>query len=192
MVYRSPSRSTDADHLAAPTQGRRFPVCHVHPRIGQLVRRIGIGLWTQDGQLRRIIRWEGAPDRRVADVWDRYKAAALEAESVTPFGRQAYAHFFSLNLPLPEILPSTERLIVDADENLWALRYRLPWESDYRWDVISPEGEWLGTVGSPPDFTIYQIGPDFVLGVHRDSLGVQRVRVHSLRHSTPAAASRPD
>ena len=144
-----------------------------------------VELWTQDGQLRRIIRWEGAPDRRVADVWDRYKAAALEADGVTPFGRQAYAHFFSLNLPLPELVPSTERLLVDAGENLWALRYRLPWESDYRWDVISPEGEWLGTVGSPRDFTIYQIGPDFVLGVHRDSLGVQRVRMHSLRHATP-------
>ena len=151
-----------------------------------------VELWTQDGQLRRIIRWEGAPDRRVADVWDRYKAAALDAEGVTPFGRQAYAHFFSLNLPLPEIVPSTERLLVDADENLWALRYRLPWESDYRWDVISPDGEWLGTVESPRDFTIHQIGPDFVLGVHRDSLGVQRVRVHSLRHAAPGAASRPD
>ena len=141
-----------------------------------------VELWT-DGRLRRIIRWEGAPDRRVADVWDRYKAAALDAESVTPFGRQAYAHFFSLSLPLPEIVPSTERLIVDADENLWALRYRLPWESDLQWDVVSGDGDWLGTVTSPPNLTVYQIGRDFVLGVHRDSLGVERVRLHALERS---------
>ena len=139
-----------------------------------------VELWTQDGRLRRIIRWEGAPDRRVADVWDRYTAAALEAEGVTPFGRQAYAHFFSLSLPLPELVPSTERLIVDAEENLWALRYRLPWESDLQWDIVSGDGDWLGTVTSPPDLTVHQIGRDFVLGVHRDSLGVERVRLHAL------------
>jgi hypothetical protein len=32
----------------------------------------------------------------------------------------------------------------------------------------------------PPDFTVYQVGADFVLGVGPDSLGVQHVEMFGL------------
>jgi hypothetical protein len=146
--------------------------------------------WSTDGRLRRVMRWESAPPRRVTDVWDRYKETYVEREGITPLGRQYYAHFFSLDLPLPELVPSTERLIVDSDDNIWAQRYRLPWETDLQWDIISHNGHYLGTLTSPPNLTIYQIGPDFVLGTYRDSIGVQSVRMHSLRR--PALAPSGD
>ena len=143
--------------------------------------------WTQSGKLARLIRWTGAAPRRVTDVWDRYKVAYLQNPGLTPLGRQFAAHFISLDLPLPELVPSTERLIVDGEGGVWAQRYRLPWETSFVWDVISPDGDFVGTVTTPPDLTIYQIGSDFVLGVHRDSIGVQSVRLHALRR--PGATS---
>ena len=134
---------------------------------------------TRLGRVQRIVRW-GTPVRAVADVWDRYRAAYLERDGITPFGRQSYTHFFGLDLPLPDVLPSTERILVDGEDNIWALRYRLPWQSEYQWDVLSRDGAWLGTVTTPASLTVYQVGADFVLGVHRDSLGVHSVRMHAL------------
>ena len=134
---------------------------------------------SQQGEREGIFRWQGAPRHRVKDVWKRYQDESVK--SLTPTGREAYRYFYTLDLPLPELVPALERLLADADGNLWAKRYLLPWESRHEWDVLAPGGEWLGTVVTPQDLTVIQIGPDFVLGTHRDTLGVERVRLHRLR-----------
>ena len=134
---------------------------------------------TTGRQVRRI-RWPGAGARRVADVWERYTETSLE--TFTDEGqRQRYAHFYRQELPLPETVPAVEALLVDADGNLWARRFRLPWEAARQWDVLAADGRWLGTVETPTSLGVTQIGPDFVLGTHRDSLGVERVRLHRLQ-----------
>jgi hypothetical protein len=42
-----------------------------------------------------------------------------------------------------------------------------------RWDVISPDRGWLGTVRMPERFRPVQVGTDWVLGVARDAFGVE-------------------
>ena len=138
-----------------------------------------VEIWSQQGDHEGIFRWEGARRPRVKDVWERYFDESMK--SLTLAGRDAYREFYSLDLPLPDRVPALERLLADADGNLWAKRYLLPWESRPEWDVLAPGGEWLGTVRTPAGLTVIQIGSDFVLGTHRDDLGVERVRLHTLR-----------
>jgi hypothetical protein len=52
--------------------------------------------------------------------------------------------------------------------------------SSNRWTVFDPDGRWLGTVTAPAGLRIHEIGPDYVMGVREDELGVQYVRVHRL------------
>ena len=135
--------------------------------------------WTQAGQLQRIIRWS-VPPRPVRDVWERYKVASLERRGLTAIGRELWTEFHALSLPLPENLPAIEAVMSDTEGRIWARRYRLLWETDQIWDVFEPDGEWCGTITTPPNLTVYHIGADFVLGVHRDELDVERVRLHAL------------
>jgi hypothetical protein len=46
--------------------------------------------------------------------------------------------------------------------------------------VVSPDGRYLGEVGLPPRFHPMDIGRDWILGVWRDELDVEYLRVHNL------------
>jgi len=62
---------------------------------------------------------------------------------------------------------------------------RRPSEADdLEWTVISAEGALLGIVRIPRGLTITDIAADAILGVARDELGVERVRLYTL--SKPA------
>jgi hypothetical protein len=125
-----------------------------------------------------IIRWEPGEARRVADIWDRYVRESLDGMEESQ--RTRYEHFYRQDLALPELVPSSDAMLVDATGTLWVRRYRLPWETAQRWDILTSEGEWLGTLATPDRVTIAQVGRDFVLGTHRDSLGVERVQLFDL------------
>jgi hypothetical protein len=113
-----------------------------------------------------------------ADVYARYVESSLATMDSTR--RAQYAHFYGLNHPLPERIPAYQAMLVDATSHVWLERYRLPGDTMPRWDVVAPNGRWLGAVSVPPRLRVMQVGADFVLGRHLDSLGVERIRVHRL------------
>ena len=125
-----------------------------------------------------IIRWY-PPRQRVADVWERYKAASLQ-EIPEDGTRRRYARLYEQDIPLLEHVPVARTLLIDTEGNIWSERYRLPWEEDPVWDVIDASGRWLGTVNTPRNFNLFDIGPNYVLGRHRDDLGVERMRMYEL------------
>jgi len=134
------------------------------------------------GSVLAVFAWHGAPRARVAAVWDRYVKESL-AEIGDDEYRRRYARFYAQALPLPDSTPAVQALLVDAAGYLWAERYRLPWDHENRWDVLDPEGRWLGTVALPGPLTVFEIGTDYVLGRHADDLGVERlVRYRLDRH----------
>jgi len=66
---------------------------------------------------------------------------------------------------------------------LWVERYRSPFAPDTlrrEWDIFDAEGRLTGHLTSPGNFEITDIGPQFILGAHRDALGVQTARVYRL------------
>ncbi len=126
-----------------------------------------------------MFRWPEAGRRRTADIYDRYKTESLD-DIPDPDRRRAYAHFFEQDLPIPELVPSFRGLLVDDVGNLWVEHYRLPWDARRTWEVFNPDGRWLGTLTTPLGVRPLQIGPDFLLGSHRDEVGVERVRLYEL------------
>ncbi len=56
-------------------------------------------------------------------------------------------------------------------------------EGGIEWLVTDADGVALARVRTPDRFEVTEIGADYVLGVGRDSLDVESVRVHALtRH----------
>jgi hypothetical protein len=49
-----------------------------------------------------------------------------------------------------------------------------------RWIVFDSDGRWLGAVEVPPNGRVSEIGADYVLGVWRDELDVERVQMFEL------------
>jgi hypothetical protein len=96
-------------------------------------------------------------------------------------------------------MPAFGEMRYDRAGNLWAREYDhldavashdfsryLPkakppvLETSRRWLVFGPDGRYLGDLSLPPNFTVHEIGHDWILGVWRDELDVQSVRLYPL------------
>ena len=86
---------------------------------------------------------------------------------------------------MPETLPAFTALRVDAEDYLWAQRFRPESDSTERWGIFSPDGEFLGHVAMPPGLLLHEIGGEYILGIAKDDDGVEQVRVHVLRRRRP-------
>jgi sugar lactone lactonase YvrE len=85
-------------------------------------------------------------------------------------------------MPDPETRPAYSDLVVDSDGFIWAEESRgrtltmtdgLP----SKWNVFSPDGEWLGRVQIPHRFFVFEIGSDYVLGRRYDEEDVEHVEL---------------
>ena len=63
----------------------------------------------------------------------------------------------------------------DIEHNLAAMRSAA--------GLSTPEGHALGRVRTPDNLNVFEIGTDYVLGVIRDDLEVERVRLHAMSAS---------
>jgi len=145
------------------------------------IRRLG-----PDGRLKAILRWR-SERRTVRSIWDRYVSVSLDAAeaSYRPILARFLAGRLAGDLPLPDQVPylsgdAATGLVVDGAGRIWAERYRLPWEHVTEWDVLGPDGRWLGSVALPANTTVLQIGTDYLLGLHRDELDVESVVLYRL------------
>ncbi|MDP2957210.1 MAG: hypothetical protein Q8N53_12375 [Longimicrobiales bacterium] len=134
-----------------------------------------IEVYSAQGSLIRLIRRSGSSRPVTLEMKEAWQRSARERWSQLP----AAALAWRLALPFPETLPAHGDLVVDDLGNLWVAEYGLPTEPQ-RWAVYGPGGLLLGRVATPPDGTVTHIGADFVLGVWRDDLGVERVRMYRL------------
>lgn len=90
---------------------------------------------------------------------------------------------------LLEVIPEghrvspSDRMMSDAvSGRVWVRDYVFDWNAGgpQQWTVHDSLGQALGRVAIPPDFDVMQVGPDFVVGVERDELGVEYVVAYSL------------
>lgn len=89
---------------------------------------------------------------------------------------------FYANLEYPGTLPAYSDLKVDPDGNLWIEVYRAPTEKDERsrWQVYDPQGRSVASLEMPEGFIMFEPGTDYVLGIVRDDMGVERVLMFGL------------
>lgn len=95
--------------------------------------------------------------------------------------------------------PAFAQLLLSSDGHIWARRFdhldaiaffdfsRLiqtepspEFADPRRWDVLDPNGAYLGSIETPPRFKAYEVGPDWILGVWRDELDIPYVRIYSV------------
>ncbi|MXW16683.1 MAG: hypothetical protein F4X60_09185 [Gemmatimonadetes bacterium] len=144
-----------------------------------------------DGAIERIIRREVEPPEATDAVYEAHlegivgmvAGAGAPAEQVD-FVRRMWREY-----PRAATLPVLRSVHVDAGGNIWLAPYYIAGAEPPPFEVFAPDGTWLGKVALPPGleraFIQYQapymeIGDDYVLGVWRDELGVQYVRMYRL------------
>jgi hypothetical protein len=77
--------------------------------------------------------------------------------------------------------PAVRGLSVDLEGNLWLELYSAKEEVGRGWMVLAKDGSLLAMVQGPPDFTPYEIGSDYMLGVWTDEMEIPYVRRYPLR-----------
>jgi hypothetical protein len=139
--------------------------------------RYEIDVIAVDGRVLRSIR-SATPSRPVteADV-ARWRAQEL-SQARNEEARKELERVYAM-MPIPKTMPAYLDLAVDRLGNLWVEDYRAADEAP-RWTVFDSAGRMLGTVATPRSLRIDEIGDDYLLGVFRDSLDVEHVRLHRL------------
>lgn len=91
----------------------------------------------------------------------------------------------------PESVPAFLGFMIARDGSIWTEEYRLdrvpfvgvalpPRTVPIQWTVFDSMGIQLGSIAIPPDFEVSEIGEDYVLGIHRDSFGIEKVQLREL------------
>lgn len=137
-------------------------------------RRYGI-----DGRLEMTVRVAETPPPLDPDFLEEFKQRQIDD---APPGIAARLRIAYEEMPFPEQLPMTDGLLLDERENVWLRRYRLPRdESPQVWHVFDRHGVFLGTVHVPHRLEVKGITENRLIGVWRDELDVQSVRVLPLQ-----------
>jgi len=158
----------------------RYAVIGRHAYIGP-TDRYEILRYTADAELDLIVRKERRRLPVTPQDVDDIKQEELE-DAADGSWRQTLERMF-LDMPIPSTMPAFDRLQVDAAGNLWVLEYRRPADKQPTWTVFADDGHVLGTVDTPPGLEIFEIGNDYVLGVWRDEMEVEHVRMYALNRT---------
>jgi len=76
---------------------------------------------------------------------------------------------------IPAELPAFRAILTEADSAVWLEEWRFDESAPAAYAVIDGDGKWLASVTMPAGFKVTTIGPGWVLGIHSDADGVQRV-----------------
>lgn len=134
-------------------------------------------VYQPDGSLARLIRrrQETLP---VKDAdW-----AALRDERLEGLEGEWRSRIESMigKMPRPQTMPFYSSALLDEDGNVWVEDFRSPTDPEALWSIFDLEGRWLGRVAMPDRFRPTHVGAAWVVGVWRDDLEVQHVRVHRI------------
>ena len=83
----------------------------------------------------------------------------------------------------PSELPAFDKLLLDSTGALWVRESVVLGEPSANWLVLSPMGIPLGRVSMPSEFAPMHIALGSIAGVWTDSLGLEQVRVYTLRRA---------
>ena len=139
--------------------------------------RYEINVLRPDGSIVRSIRRAGEPPPVTDDMLARVKANFLEDVPAPQLAEQTAIWD---NFPKHERMPAYDDFMVDADGNLWVMQARVLRSDPASADVFDSAGRLLGSVALPANFTPFEIGSDYLLGIWRDDVDVQHVRMYSI------------
>ncbi len=141
--------------------------------------------YSTSGILQTIVRKRhtnlSVTDEDVATFLDA-RLAELDNPSFRPVIEELYA-----SMPLPETMPAfgagtdtDPSILLDDSGNLWIREYSRPGDDRERWTVFDARGRLQGTLRLPDGLRPLHIGTDFIVGVAKDDLDVERVLLYEL------------
>ncbi len=158
------------------------------------VRSIGL----DDGSTTRIIR-RNEPTRNVTsehvEAWIETSISAVRGLEGMPESAREDMRRRMRNSPMAATLPVLHTIHLDRVGNLWVEPHSPPGSDAPPFQVYGPDGTWLGDVVIPAGLSLemtpglrigwgprpgFEIGDDYILGVWRDELGVEQVRLYEL------------
>jgi len=137
-----------------------------------------IRIYGPDGVLREIIRQRRVPvPVEMSDVarFNDSLLATVEHE----VSRRHYREMFEL-MPRHETFPAFARVHLDRAGNLWVQEYSRPGDERSVWQVFDQEGVFAARVEVPWGLQVLDIGEEHILGVVRDEVEVERLRLYGL------------
>jgi len=184
------------DHLPRDTRGRMNPI----RALGEVTVAAGQFVYTRsdrpeitwrlpEGTVTQIVRWRAEPTLLTEELLEPVEAYQRLVTQINnrgiPMSRieelvqnSMSSRYAMIGQPLP-LFGSP---FADADGNVWLPSYRMAYPKEASpYTVISSDGEWLGTVETPPRFRILDVNGGLVLGVLRDDeTDVENVVVYGL------------
>ncbi len=183
------------DHVPRQRSGQPRPI--IRP-VGEVTAAAGRFVQTRsdrpeitwrlpDGTLEQIVRWRPGPNLLTKELLEHGEAynrmigrmnyGVSEARLEEIIQRDMSRYRAMIGQPVPFFGTPFS----DADGNVWLPSYRPAYpEEASPYTVISPDGEWLGEVETPPRFRILDVTGGLVLGVLRDEMDVENVVVYEL------------
>ncbi len=127
-----------------------------------------------EGHLSRVARWMYSPKPITSGV---LRSEVTERESSLPRSMRSSYRKLWLSLDHPDYLPAIDTIVPADNGGFWARRFQLRSESLplVEWWRVGSDGVLRGIVEVPADFTLFRVVPGAVLGLVRDSLGVEYV-----------------
>ena len=107
--------------------------------------------------------------------------AALMEDALPQPQRQDYLSVLD-HAARPRRLPAYYQVLVAVDGMVWARIYSPNLFGAGTWDVFDGARRWLGQVRTPAGLMVDEVKGDSLLGVWRDTLGVEYVRIYRMRH----------
>jgi hypothetical protein len=149
-----------------------------------------VELWTPGQGLAAVVRWLSQDARvvsadREAEFWSR-------VESGMPPDQRAALAEMKRTLPFADSIPAFGSLIA-APPYVWIGRAHAP--EVMALDLPTPPQEWLVVdyrtgsarrILTPASFTLTGATESFILGVHRDALGIETLRRYRLPRQSPS------
>ena len=137
-------------------------------------------------RLRLIIRWDD-PGQEVtpADIRARRDAErqrAMENGEISPYE----AANLNPERPAADVFPAVSSVQVGQDGSVWVWPPRRPRAPGQRRAMgFGPDGDFVCHLQNrKTDFSVWEFGADYALGVHTDELGIQRVAMYHLERPT--------
>jgi hypothetical protein len=158
----------------------RFPMVAVAP--GSMYFGSGdsweVKGYAPDGSLERLIRW----DRPAVPVTASSLDAHIREQEGEAEGNEAREIRERISeMPVPETMPAFGGLHVDELGYLWVERFRSPEDHVPTFDIFQGEGTLVARAILPVEAEVLQIREDEILTLYRDDLGVEYLRLYSLR-----------
>lgn len=136
-------------------------------------------VFSEDGTLLMRVRWDAQGREFTDEDRDRIRADYL-ADSFARREPQAARRALEV-MPRLERTPIYEDLHVDRLGHYWVKRHSLPTDEEQTWWVFGPDGQFAAAVTVPLGVRILEVGDDYLLGVARDELDVQRLEMWALQ-----------